>query len=90
MSAWRAPGVVAISVALQLGLTRAPLGEGARVALTLLLGALAVGVSLAEAMGLRQAPRAVRAIILVPVGFCVVACVVLVLEAAFRARLVLW
>jgi hypothetical protein len=88
-TSWRAPLVAAICLATAAGISNAPLGAGLRSALILALAALAVGVSLAQTMGLRRASRGIRALILVPLGFCLVAAVVLILEARFRAGLVL-
>lgn len=88
LSAWRAPLVVAICVGAEVGLASAPLGPHARVALILGVAALAVGIALAEAVGLRRASRGIRAIILVPLAFCVVVTALLMLESSFRAGLV--
>lgn len=88
-SPWRAPLGVAVCLMAAGLIAHAPLAAGAQSALILGLAALAVGISLGETMGLRQASRGIRAIMLVPLAFCVVATVVLVLESWFRAGQVL-
>ena len=88
-TSWRAPLVAAVCVGGAAAISNTPLGAGVRSALILGLAALAVGVSLAETMGLRRASWGIRALILFPLGFCVVAAVVLMLESWFRSDLVL-
>jgi fructose-specific phosphotransferase system IIC component len=88
-SAWRAPLVAAICLVAAGLISHAPLAAGLQTALILGLAAFAIGISLAQTMGLRQASRGIRAIILLPLVFCVVATVVLMLESWFRAGQVL-
>ena len=86
---WRAPLVTAICMAAAAGISNSSLGAGLRSALVLGVTALAVGVSLVQTMGLRRASRGIRAIILVPLVFCVVTALVLMAESGFRAGQVL-
>jgi hypothetical protein len=88
-SAWRAPLLAAVCLMAANLISHAPLAAGVQTALILGLAALAVGICLVQTMGLRQASRGIRAIILLPIAFCVAATVVLMLESWFRAGQVL-
>ena len=88
-SSWRAPLLTAICLGGVAPISNSPLGAGLRTVLILALTVVAVGVSLAQTMGLRRASRGIRAVILVPIAFCVVATAVLMLESRFHAGLVL-